>query len=71
MMVRKEYAKESANTSVSGQSKQQLSWVPKLIDNKRKHLEWDSSATQRDQLLLEEAKEDSKFKRNLAAVMHK
>ncbi len=43
--------------------------VPQLIDNKRKHLERNLSAAQRDQLLVKEAKEDSKFKRDLADVM--
>ena len=43
--------------------------VPQLIDNKRKHLERNLSAAQRDQLLIKEAKEDSKFKRYLANVM--
>ena len=40
--------------------------VPKLIDNKRKHLEKNLSASQRDKLLFAEAKEDAKFKIDLA-----
>jgi hypothetical protein len=36
-------------------------YMPKLIDNKRRHLERTLSAKQRDALLLEEAKEDQSF----------
>ena len=40
-----------------------------MIDNKRKHLEKNLSAAQRDQLLLTEAKEDSKFRKDLEEAM--
>jgi hypothetical protein len=43
--------------------------VVKLIDNKRKHLEKNLSASQRDQLLVNQAKEDSKFRKELADAM--
>ena len=43
--------------------------TPKLIDNKRKHMERQLSSAQRDQLLMNEAKEDSKFKRDMAEAM--
>eukprot|EP00794_Sanderia_malayensis_P013451 gene13451-14832_t len=43
--------------------------APKLIDNKRRHMERQLSAAQRDQLLLNEAKEDSQFKRDIAEGM--
>ena len=43
--------------------------TPKLIDNKRKHLERHLSAAQRDQLLLQEAKEDSQFKKDIAEAI--
>lgn len=43
--------------------------VVKLIDNKRKHLENNLSASQRDQLLVNQAKEDSKFRKELADAM--
>ena len=46
-----------------------VSQVPKLIDNKRKHIEKSLSASQRDQLLLAEAKEDSEFCKDLAEAM--
>jgi hypothetical protein len=39
--------------------------VPKLIDDKRKHLQKTLPARQRDALLLEDAKEDKFFRRDL------
>jgi hypothetical protein len=39
--------------------------VPKLIDDKRKHLQKTLPARQRDALLLEDAKEDKLFRRDL------
>ena len=44
--------------------------TPKLIDNKRRHMERQLSAAQRDQLLLNEAKEDAQFKRDIAEAIH-
>ena len=43
--------------------------VPKLVDNKRKHLEKNLSSSQRDQLLINEAKEDKILRRNLCETM--
>lgn len=43
--------------------------VPKLIDNKRRHLERTLSARQRDALLLEEAKEDKSFRKDLTDAL--
>ena len=45
--------------------------VPKLIGNKKKNMERELSASQRDQLLLNESKEDVQFKKDLATVMQK
>ena len=42
-----------------------VSDVPKLIDEKRKHLEKSLSSKQRDQLLLREAREDAPFRKDL------
>ena len=39
------------------------------IDNKRKHLERQLSASQRDQLLINESKEDSQFKKDIAEAI--
>ena len=39
------------------------------MDNKRKHLERQSSATQRDQLLINESKEDSQFEKDIAEAI--
>ena len=58
-----------AESSIVIPSKRKGNCVPQLIDNKRKHLERNLSAAQRDQLLIQEAKEDSKFKRDLTNVM--
>ena len=40
--------------------------VKKLIDDKRRHLERKLSAAQRDALLLEDAKEEKHFRRELS-----
>ena len=45
--------------------------VPELIGNKKKNMERELSASQRDQLLLNESKEDVQFKKDLATVMQK
>ena len=58
-----------AGSSIVIPSKRKGNCVPQLIDNKRKHLERNLSAAQRDQLLIQEAKEDCKFKRDLTNVM--
>ena len=54
---------------VTPNRKRKQSCVPKLIDNKRKHLEKSLSAAQRDQLLIREAKEDAQFSMDLAEAM--
>ena len=51
---------ESASTG-NTKRKASASCVPQFIDNKRKHLEKNLSAAQRDQLLFREAKEDAQF----------
>ena len=43
--------------------------IPQLIDNKRKHLERNLSAAQRDQLLFKEARDDSQFRKDMADAM--
>ena len=43
--------------------------VPKLIDNKRRHLERQLSAAQRDKMLLEDSQEDAMFRRDIASAM--
>jgi hypothetical protein len=40
--------------------------VPHLIDNKRKHMEWQLSAAQRDKLLMQESKEEKEFRKDLS-----
>ena len=43
--------------------------VPKLIDNKRRHLERQLSAAQRDKMLLEDSQEDAMFRRDIASAI--
>ena len=43
--------------------------VPKLIDNKRRHLERQLSAAQRDKMLLEDSLEDAMFRRDIASAI--
>ena len=43
--------------------------APRLVDNKRKHVERQLSASQRDQVLLNESKEDARFKRDIAEAI--
>jgi hypothetical protein len=43
--------------------------LPKLIDNKRRNMERQLSAAQRDQLLLTESKEDAQFKRDITMAI--
>eukprot|EP00794_Sanderia_malayensis_P004462 gene4462-5055_t len=50
-------------------SKKRTSAVPTLVDNKRKHLERSLSAAQRDKILLDEAKEDALFRREMSEAM--
>lgn len=57
------------STSVSSGKRKSSSPIPKLIDDKRKHLERKLSAAQRDQLLLKEAKEDAQLKRDIAEAI--
>ena len=58
------------SASVSNGKRKSSSPIPKLIDDKRKHLERKLSAAQRDQLLLKEAKEDAQLKRDIAEAIH-
>ena len=52
-----------------GKRKKAENPVPKLIDNKRKHLERQLNASQRDQILINESKEDSEYKKNIAEAI--
>ena len=54
---------------LQGEKRASSNPVPKLIDNKRKHLERQLSASQRDQLLINESKEDSQFKKDIAEAI--
>ena len=43
--------------------------LPKLIDNKGKDMKRQLSASQRDELLINESKEDSQFKKDIAEAI--
>ena len=57
------------NDTVAHTKKRKVNSVPKLIDNKRKHLQKKLSAAQRDELLIKEANEDALFRKELADAM--
>lgn len=50
-------------------SRTRKSVIPRLVDNKRKHLEKTLSAAQRDKMLLDKAKEDALFRKDIAKAM--
>jgi hypothetical protein len=60
--------KTSNNTQLKRKAPNQ---IPKLMDNKRKHLEKTLSAAQRDKMLLDEAKEDTKFRKDLSQSINR
>ena len=59
----------SSKTGSKGKKRVAYNPVPKLIDNKRKHMERQFSASQRDELLMNESKEDSQFKKDIAEAI--
>ena len=59
----------STQPKVTSQKRKPENIIPKLIDNKRKHMERQLSAAKRDELLLKESKEDSQFKKDMAAAI--
>ena len=61
-----QHLSDEESQSIDNRKRKSVNPVPKLIDKKRKHLEKTLSAAQRDALLLTEAKEESKFRKDLA-----
>ena len=61
----------NVEAETKGKKQKGANCVPKLIDNKKKNMEKQLSAPQRDQLLLNESDEDAQFKKDLATVMQK
>ena len=59
---------DDENNPVTGCSnrKRTLNMVPVLIDNKRKHMERQLSAAQRDKILLQESKDEKEFRGELS-----
>ena len=60
---------EPIKQSSSGKRKAGENQVPKLINNKQKHLEKTLSAAQIDRLLLQEAKDDAQFRKTLVETL--
>lgn len=58
----------TASTSDTNKRKAEDACV-KLIDNKRKHMERNLSAAQRDQILLKESRDEMNFKKEMTEVM--
>lgn len=59
------------NDHVASGKKCKADCIPKLIANKRKHMEKQLSVAQRGQLLISEAKEYAHFQKNLALAMRR
>ena len=62
------YLSESSTSSSSGK-KRQSECVSRLVDNKRKHLQRNLSLAQRDKILIDEAKDDAMFRREMAEAI--
>ena len=60
---------QTDETPVRLKKRPAVNTVPKLIDNKRRHMEKSLSSAQRDQLLLSEAKDDKEIKQDLASSL--
>jgi hypothetical protein len=58
-----------SNASGAQKRKATENAVPKLVDNKHKHLEKNLSAAERDKILINEAKEEKEARQNFTAVM--
>ena len=56
--------------TLSHQLRKRRSSVPALVDNKRKHLERNLSVAQQGKLLLDEAKEDAMFRREMTEAVN-
>ena len=61
---------EESGASTTSAKKRPANYVPQLIDNKREHLKKALSAAQRDKMLLEEAKEDARFRKKMTESMN-
>ena len=58
-----------SSRSSTGKRKSMENPVPRLIDDKRRHMQCQLSAAQRDQLLINESKEETQFKRDIAEAI--
>lgn len=67
-----ESSAESSTTPTStssGKSKRKSDSVSKLVDNKRKHLQRNLSSAQRDKILIDEAKDDAMFRKEMVEAI--
>ena len=60
---------QTSTPANTGKRKVGGSIVPRLIDNKRKRLERNLSAAQRDQLFMKEMKNDAEFRKDLLQIV--
>ena len=62
---------QTSTPANTGKCKVGGSIIPRLIDNKRKHLERNLSAAQRDQIFMKEMKNDAEFRKDLLQTVRK
>ena len=62
---------ETSKQSSSTERKSEENQVPRLIDSKQKHLQKTLNDARRDQLLLQETKDDAQFRKTLAGTLQK
>ena len=60
---------QASTPTNTGKRKVGSSIVPKVIGNKRKHLERNISAVERDQIFIKEIKSDSEFRKDLLQIV--
>ena len=62
--------KDHGKSGATLANKRPANCVPQLTDNNRKHLEKALSAAQKEKMLLEEAKEDARFRKEIMESMN-
>ena len=62
---------ETSKQSSFTERKSEENQVPRLIDSKQKHLQKTLNDARRDQLLLQETKDDAQFRKTLAETLQK
>ena len=59
----------SASSDATTRKRLASNLIPMLIDNKRRHMERQLSAAQRDKLLMQESKEEKEFRKDLSSSL--